>query len=136
MTLHEQVMRRAVLLGAFALITSVGAAQIRPLTLVVVNRDENTVAFLDPATGRVLGRVAVGEQPHGLAVSDDGRLAFVTNTLTTSSEGKLVSPSISLSTSLLRRSRRVNTGPSAGRMDITPAARSTYGRGLSACRLL
>ena len=51
MTLHEQVMRRAVLLGAFALITSVGAAQIRPLTLVVVNRDENTVAFLDPATG-------------------------------------------------------------------------------------
>ena len=127
MTLHEQVMRRAVLLGAFALITSVGAAQIRPLTLVVVNRDENTVAFLDPATGRILGRVAVGEQPHGLAVSDDGRLAFVTNTLTTRSEGKLVSPSISvIDIAAQKELRRVNTGPFSRPHGITYAGGKVY----------
>ena len=127
MSLHKQVMRRSVLLGAFALITSVGAAQVRPMTLVVVNRDENTVAFLDPATGKILGRVAVGEQPHGLAVSDDGRLAFVTNTLTTRSGGKLVSPSISvIDIATQKELRRVNIGPFSRPHGITYAGGKVY----------
>jgi YVTN family beta-propeller protein len=87
MSVSRRLMRRAVLSGAFALITSVAAAQTRPLTLVVVNRDENSVVFLDPATGKILGRVAVGEQPHGLAVSDYVKLAFVTKNVTTRKNG-------------------------------------------------
>ena len=127
MSVPKRLMWRAVLSGAFAVITSVAAAQTRPLTLVVVNRDENSVAFLDPATGKTLGRVAVGEQPHGLAVSDDGKLAFVTNTLTTRSGGKLVGPSISvIDIAAQKELRRVNIGPFSRPHGITYAAGKVY----------
>ena len=65
----------------------------------------------------------VGEQPHGLAVSDDGRLAFVTNTLTTRSEGNRSAPAFPSSISPLRRS--CGASPSA----LQPAPRITYAGG-------
>ena len=90
----------------------VAAAQSPSLTLVVANRGDDTVAFLDPASGKRLGLVKVGAQPHGLVVSDDGKLAFVANTLTTRSGGTLVSPGISVIDIATRTEvRRVNIGP-------------------------
>ena len=106
--------RRASLAGALAgAMTCLAAgAQTPSLTLVVANRGENTVAFLDPVSGKRLGLVNVGEQPHGLVVSDDGKLAFVANTLTTRSGGRLVSPSISVIDIATRTElRRVDIGP-------------------------
>jgi YVTN family beta-propeller protein len=47
--------------------------------LLVLNKSANELAVVDPATGRVAGRVPVGESPHEIAVSPDGRYAFVTN---------------------------------------------------------
>lgn len=47
--------------------------------LVVLNKEDATLVTVDPASGRVLGRVATGEAPHEVAVSADGRLAFVGN---------------------------------------------------------
>ena len=47
--------------------------------LVVLNKDEATLAVVDVGTGQVLGRVAVGEAPHEAAVSADGKLAFSSN---------------------------------------------------------
>ena len=47
--------------------------------LLVLNKTDNTLAIVDPATLRVIGRVPTGEAPHELTASADGRLAFVAN---------------------------------------------------------
>jgi len=55
------------------------AAETPPLALLVGNKDESTLAIVDPASGKVLGRVATGQDPHEVAASADGKLAFVAN---------------------------------------------------------
>lgn len=47
--------------------------------LLVLNKDEATMAIVDPATRRVVGRVKTGEGPHEVAVTSDGKLAYVAN---------------------------------------------------------
>ncbi|HEY2431825.1 MAG TPA: beta-propeller fold lactonase family protein [Vicinamibacterales bacterium] len=47
--------------------------------LIVLNKDDATLAVIDPATGRTLGTVPTGEAPHEAAVSEDGRMAFAAN---------------------------------------------------------
>lgn len=46
-------------------------------TLLIGNKGEDTVSFVDLASGRELGRVATGRMPHEIAISPDGRLAAV-----------------------------------------------------------
>lgn len=46
-------------------------------TLLVGNKGENTLSFIDLATGRELGRAATGRMPHEIAISPDGRQAAV-----------------------------------------------------------
>jgi YVTN family beta-propeller protein len=60
---------------ALALLPAVGSTQ----TLIVLNKDDATMAFIDPATGKTLGSVPTGEAPHEAAVSTDGKLAFAAN---------------------------------------------------------
>jgi YVTN family beta-propeller protein len=43
--------------------------------LLVGNKGENTLGFIDLGTGEELGRLETGPQPHEVAVSPDGRLA-------------------------------------------------------------
>ena len=47
--------------------------------LVVLNKEDATLVTVDPATGRILGKVPTGEGPHEVVVSADGRTAFVGN---------------------------------------------------------
>jgi YVTN family beta-propeller protein len=47
--------------------------------LLVTNKSGNTVSFIDPATGQELNRLETGPNPHEVAVTPDGRLAFVAN---------------------------------------------------------
>jgi YVTN family beta-propeller protein len=61
------------LLATLALGATLSAAQ-----LLVLNKEGN-LAIVDPATGKVMGRVPVGESPHEVAASADGKLAFVSN---------------------------------------------------------
>ena len=68
----------AVLLILLA-IAGVQAAETPSPALLVLNKEESTLAIVDPATRRVVGRVPTGEAPHEVAVSADGRLAFVAN---------------------------------------------------------
>jgi len=56
-----------------------GAAQGPSGRLVVLNKEDATLVTVDPASGRVLGRVPTGEAPHEVAVSADGRTAVVGN---------------------------------------------------------
>src|SRR5215472_5478893 len=53
-------------------------AQSSPL-LVVVNKGENSLAIVDPQSGKVLGRAPTGEGPHEVTVSADGKTAYVSN---------------------------------------------------------
>lgn len=46
-------------------------------TLLIGNKGEDTLSFVDLATGRELGRVATGKAPHEIAVSPNGRQAAV-----------------------------------------------------------
>jgi len=62
-----------------AVLLSAPAASAQSPTLLVVNKAENSLAVLDPASGKVLGRVPTGDGPHEVALSADGRTAFVTN---------------------------------------------------------
>ena len=59
--------------------SSVFAAELpRPL-LLVLDKPENKLVMVDPAAKKVIGEVATGVGPHELAVSADGKLAFVAN---------------------------------------------------------
>ncbi len=59
--------------------------------LVVLNKEEATLVTVDVASGKILGRVPTGEGPHEVAVSEDGRTAYVANYGTGSSPGNTIS---------------------------------------------
>ena len=56
-------------------------------TLLVVNKRDATLAFVDPATLKVTAKIATGEEPHEVAVSTDGKVAVVGNYGTESTPG-------------------------------------------------
>jgi YVTN family beta-propeller protein len=74
-------MRIATGLLLFGALSTVAArAQETPSpALLVLHKGENAMAIVDPATGAVAGRAPVGDDPHELTVSDDGKLAFASN---------------------------------------------------------
>jgi YVTN family beta-propeller protein len=47
--------------------------------LLVLNKGANEMAIVDPASGSVVARVAVGEGPHEVVATADGKLAVVSN---------------------------------------------------------
>lgn len=66
-------------LALTALVHSSVAAQAPGPRLVVLNKEDATLVTVDPASGKVLARVPTGEAPHEVAVSEDGKTAFVGN---------------------------------------------------------
>jgi YVTN family beta-propeller protein len=59
--------------------------------LLVLNKEDATLAIVDPAAGTILGSVPVGQGPHELVVSTDGRLAFASNYGTGATPGQTIS---------------------------------------------
>lgn len=47
--------------------------------LLVLNKGDKQLAIIDPASGKVIARVNVGEGPHEVTVSADGKFAYVGN---------------------------------------------------------
>lgn len=87
MTLEKTLIRRMVLLGAFAVITSVAVAENPSPAIVITSRgkmggNEHGVLIVDPLAMKVVASVPTtgGSIPQQVAVSADGKLAFVTNT--------------------------------------------------------
>jgi YVTN family beta-propeller protein len=58
---------------------TVGVVMAQSPLLLVLEKEAASLAFVDPESGRVLGRVPVGESPHEIIASPDGKLAFVAN---------------------------------------------------------
>ena len=75
----------AIVAGLFA------QAQSKSSRLLVLNKDDQNMAVVDPESGSVLGRVPVGQGPHELVTSTDGRLAFASNYGTGPAPGHTIS---------------------------------------------
>jgi len=61
------------------LAASAFALQVRADTVVVVCKSDFQLALVDPATAKVLVKLPTGLGPHEVAVSPDGRTAYVSN---------------------------------------------------------
>lgn len=48
-------------------------------TLVVLNKSDSTASLVDLGTQKIMARLKTGNGPHEVAISEDGRLAVVTN---------------------------------------------------------
>jgi YVTN family beta-propeller protein len=79
MTLEKTWIRRVVLLGAFAAVTTIAVAQTPSSALLVVNKGEDSMAIVDPKTRKVVGKVTTAGRPHEVTVSPDGKMAFTAN---------------------------------------------------------
>ncbi len=69
----------SIVLGSLAVVANLLADQTPSAALLVVIKDENALAIVDPVAKKVVGRVPVGEGPHEVEASADGKLAFVSN---------------------------------------------------------
>jgi YVTN family beta-propeller protein len=72
------------LLGLVALLlivmtSVVASAQLPSPALLVLNKDDNTLAIVDPASNKIVATVPTGNAPHEVAASSDGRFAYVAN---------------------------------------------------------
>src|SRR5688572_32972967 len=104
------VIRLVLSLVACGVLGSVAAAQTpSPARLLVLLRNASALAFVDPASGNVLGRVPVGKDPHEVAVTPDGRMAFVASP----SEGISV-----IDVPTMKELRRVDTGTLSAPHDV------------------
>jgi YVTN family beta-propeller protein len=54
-------------------------AQTPSPALLVLEKSDNTMAMVDPASMRVVARVPAGTDPHEIVASTDGRVAYISN---------------------------------------------------------
>jgi YVTN family beta-propeller protein len=74
------IRRLLVLLLIAAIVARSSPAEPTPATaLLVLSKQDHTLAIVDPANLRVVARVSVGEDPHEVIASEDGRTAYVSN---------------------------------------------------------
>ncbi len=76
--------------------------------LLVLNKEDATLVFVNPATGDIAARVPVGPGPHELAVSTDGRFAFASNYGTGPAPGHTISM---IDVRARRELRRIDVAP-------------------------
>ncbi|MGC4048470.1 MAG: YncE family protein [Paludibaculum sp.] len=75
-----------------ALLTvSAWAAELPSPALLVLNKSDATLVIVDPATGRITGKVATGEGPHEVVVNAEGTVAYATNYGSGPAPGKSIS---------------------------------------------
>ncbi len=72
---HRHHLPRLALASLLACLATAAHTQ----TLVVLNKQENTLVAIDAASMKIIGRVPTGNGPHEAAVSADGRIVVVAN---------------------------------------------------------
>ena len=85
--------------------------------LLVLLRNASALAIVDPASGKTLGRVPVGADPHEVAVTLDGTMAFVASPR----EGISV-----IDVAAMKEIRRVDTGTLSAPHDVLYANGKLY----------
>jgi YVTN family beta-propeller protein len=92
-----------VVLAAVAGISAQGSAR-----LLVLNKEDATLAIIDPASGKILATVPTGQGPHELVVSADGKYAFASNYGTGPAPGNSISM---IDIAAAKELRRVDVSP-------------------------
>jgi DNA-binding beta-propeller fold protein YncE len=68
------------LIGVAPVAISFAAAQSTPSpALLILSKTDHALAIVDPSTLQVVGRVPVGDDPHEVVASADGKTAYVSN---------------------------------------------------------
>jgi len=60
-------------------VATLQAASTPANALLVLEKEQNTLVIVDPATLTIVARVPVGNDPHEVAVADDGKTAYISN---------------------------------------------------------
>ena len=69
-----------VALGCAALLTAnIASAQSSSPLVLVLEKDDQSLAIVDSSTLKILGRAPAGEDPHEVVASPDGRFAYISN---------------------------------------------------------
>jgi YVTN family beta-propeller protein len=79
------------LAAAILATTAVLVAQSGTGRLLVLNKEDATFVIVNPDSGAVLGKVPVGQGPHELVASSDGKYAFASNYGTGPAPGHTIS---------------------------------------------
>src|SRR5471032_1357977 len=91
MTMRSRSLAVTAVFGMLAAAGAVPGAQRGTARLLVLNKDDANMAIVDPVSGTVLGRVPVGQGPHELVTSTDGKIAFASNYGTGPAPGRTIS---------------------------------------------
>jgi YVTN family beta-propeller protein len=62
-----------------SLLPKLACAQSPSPALLVLNKEDNSLSVIDPATRKTVAQIPTGEGPHEIVASDDGKWAFVAN---------------------------------------------------------
>jgi YVTN family beta-propeller protein len=76
--------------------------------LLVLNKTDATLIFVDPASGKILATVPTGAGPHELVVSNDGKWAFASNYGTGQEPGRTISM---IDVAARKELRRIDVAP-------------------------
>ena len=74
-----KIRMHALVLSAGLLLSSLLFAQGSAGTLLVLSKRDHTLAMVNPLTLKVTGKAPVGDDPHEVIASSDGRTAYVSN---------------------------------------------------------
>jgi YVTN family beta-propeller protein len=66
-------------LGVALSVSKVFAAQTPSPALLVLDKEDNALSIIDPASLKTLAVIPTGRAPHELTVSSDGKIAYVAN---------------------------------------------------------
>lgn len=77
-----------VVVAHFGLFAATGSAHAAGGKVFVADEESNTVSIIDTTTLKTIGRVAVGQEPHNVQVTPDGKLVWVTNNGESAEENK------------------------------------------------
>jgi DNA-binding beta-propeller fold protein YncE len=108
MTMRSRHLLLTTLCMVLAVAGRVPSAQRGTARLLVLNKEDATLAIVDPASGNVLGRVPVGHGPHELVTSTDGKFAFAANYGTGPEPGHTISMIDLVS---MKEVRRIDVSP-------------------------
>src|SRR6266481_775289 len=69
----------AAMLGVLLLVANFAVAQTPSPALLVLEKSDNSLAIVDPATLQIVARAPAGPDPHEIVTSADGKLAYISN---------------------------------------------------------
>ncbi len=106
--MHARLLLTTTVVAMLAAAGQVPSAQRASARLLVLNKEDANLASVDPASGRVLSRVAVGQGPHELVTSGDGKFAFASNYGSGPAPGRTISM---IDLAAMKEVRRIDVSP-------------------------